>query len=190
MKKVLVVVMVVILGVAMLAVVGCGGDTDTAKEYMKAADTATEAMLKKGDALDKETETMLGAAAMGDVSSIDPSEVGAVEENINLVISESQAAKMLYEKILPLEGVDTYIEYANAMIKFLDLEIKTLEAGNKLYAMIAPAFAQAFAGDYTALNAAMQQAGSELGGLNDLQKETDKAYKEAQKIKTDNNLSD
>ncbi len=89
MKKVLVIALVVMLGVASLAVVGCGGgDTDQAYEYMVTADAAADVLKVAADDLDKTSEAIIGSAITGDVSTIDPTVLAAIGTEIDNLIAE------------------------------------------------------------------------------------------------------
>jgi len=192
MKKVLVIALVVMLGVASLAVVGCGGgDTDQAKEYMVTADAAADVLKASADALDKTSEAIIGSAVTGDVSTIDPTSLAAIGEEIDTLIAECDQVSQMYKDITNLEGVDDYIAYASAMIKWCTDQKKALSAGKAIFEAMAPAIEQlATTGDSSALTAALQQSGEALTGLNDLGKTADDSFEAAQKIKMDKGLQD
>ncbi|MBU4174510.1 MAG: hypothetical protein KKB90_12290 [Actinobacteria bacterium] len=192
MKKVLVIALVVMLGVASLAVVGCGGgDTDQAKEYMVTADAACDVLKASADALDKESEAIIGSAITGDVSTLDPTSLAAIGEDLDTLIAECDQVSGLYNNITNLEGVDDYFDYANAMIAYLNEQKVALKAGKAIFEAMAPAIEQlATTGDASALTAALQESGEALKGLDDLGKKADDAFEAAEKIKMDKGLQD
>ncbi|MBU4240782.1 MAG: hypothetical protein KKE43_04700 [Actinobacteria bacterium] len=186
MKKVLVVALVVMLGVASLAVVGCGGDTDQAKEYMVAADAANDVLTVASDKLDKSTEAIIGAAISGDLSAVDATVVATVGSDIEALIAECDQVKEMYKNITSLEGVEDYVDYANNMIVYLAAQKATLSAGLEIFKQLSPAIQTwAETGDSSALTAAMGEAGPALEGLAELQKKADALFKSAVKIKVD-----
>ncbi|MBU4194062.1 MAG: hypothetical protein KKE79_04715 [Actinobacteria bacterium] len=186
MKKVLVVALVVMLGVASLAVVGCGGDTDQAKEYMVAADAANDVLTVASDKLDKSTEAIIGAAISGDLSAVDATVVATVGSDIEALIAECDQVKEMYKNITSLEGVEDYVDYANNMIEYLTAQKATLSAGLEIFKQLSPAIQTwAETGDSSALTAAMGEAGPALEGLAELQKKADALFKSAVKIKVD-----
>lgn len=190
MKKVLVIALVVMLGVASLAVVGCGGgDTDQAYEYMVTADAAADVLKVAGDDLDKTSEAIIGAAITGDVSTIDPTVLAAIGTELDNLIAECDQVNGLYQNITNLEGVDDYADYAIAMTKWCNAQKTSLNAGKAIFEAMAPAIEQlATTGDASALTAALQESGEALKGLDDLGKTADDAFEAAQKIKLDKGL--
>lgn len=185
MKKVLVIVLAVMLVMASFALTGCGSDTDTdqAREYMDKADVAATVMLETAGELDQSMSVIIGAAAAGDMSLIDTTTVATSGKGMETLIAEVDDIKVLYEKILPLEGVDDYVDYANAMISFLDAQKQVLEVGKQLFNQISPAIMQWMqTGDPSTAQAAIQQAGAPLGAIEELQGAADTAYEQAQSI--------
>ncbi len=190
MKKVLVIALVVMLGVASLAVVGCGGgDTDQAYEYMVTADAAADVLKVAADDLDKTSEAIIGSAISGDVASLDPAELGVLGTELDNLIAECDQVSGLYKNITNLEGVDDYVEYANAMIRWCNDQKKALSAGKAIFEAMAPAIqALATTGDASSLTAALQESGEALKGLDALGKTADDSWDTAQAIKIDKAL--
>lgn len=130
MKKALVLVLVAALAVGMLAVAGCG-DTDKAMEYMQ-----------KGDELASEvklftSESLTDAGALLAALGIEYASTGTVEAKtltdegkaqIDRLISAAEAAITEYKKILELDGVEQYKEYATLQIEALEGTIEVLES--------------------------------------------------------------
>ena len=78
MRKLLAVVMVFLLGVTVLALVGCGGgDTSTAKTDLKAADAAYKTLEKDLAQLQTSLVTTLGGALSGNYAAVTPAAVQA-----------------------------------------------------------------------------------------------------------------
>ena len=129
MRKALVVAMVVLLTASMLAVAGCG-DTSKAQEYMKNGDDATielESYTKKAEKGIDEFLIELGVdLTISDTSAFETA-VDTANEQIDNLIAEAKKGKAEYEKILDLEGVDDYKEYANLRINALDNTVTVLE---------------------------------------------------------------
>lgn len=129
MKKALVLALVAILAVSVLAVAGCG-EVDKAKEYMKEGDDLS---IKLEDYTKQATESVtdllidLGVdlTVTGDVDF--DRVVEEADKQIGELVSSGEKAKAEYQKILDLDGVEDYKEYANYRIKAIDNTTSLLE---------------------------------------------------------------
>ncbi|MDD3719225.1 MAG: hypothetical protein PHP28_11250 [Actinomycetota bacterium] len=127
MRKAVVVIIITALSLSMLAfVAGCGGDAnkDDAKEFMTAGDKYMSDAKLKGEELEN-LQTELGSAAIsGDMSAISGEAGQAMQEEVDGILdgidSDLEAAKAEYEKILALEGVQDYKDYASKRIEAVE----------------------------------------------------------------------
>ncbi len=131
MKKILVVALAAAVLLSALAAVGCGGDTGKAGAYME-----------EGDALSKKMRSLTGSAVFDAVAllaelGIQVSETGDIDpqaitdtasKQLNAIVANGEKAKIEYEKILDLSGVDDYKAYAEQRIKAIDSTIVVLES--------------------------------------------------------------
>lgn len=187
MKKVLVGVSVVLIGLAALfAAAGCSsGDTATARQYMKTADTAYAAVNSELTTLSSKATAVFTAALSGNLSSVNPADISSVATTTAKLLPQIAAVKSSYQKMNGLSGLQEYKDYANAMVKALDADAAIVSAGAALVAKLQPILAS---GDVAALNAAIQQSMTEITRIQTLQKAAETSYANAQKIKKDKNL--
>jgi cytochrome c556 len=138
-KKILIVTLVAALCLSAVAAAGCGGDTETAKSYMRTADELSSRM--SGLTSDNAFDALGLLADLG----VQISETGTVEaetvtdaaiEQLDIIIENGEKAKAEYEKIGDLDGVEAYKEYASARIKAIDSTITVLEAVQELLAVL------------------------------------------------------
>jgi hypothetical protein len=185
MKKIFALLLVLVLGVTLLAVVGCGGDTDQAKEYIKEADAAYEAVNKKMEALSETLATTVGGAMSGNFSAITPETMSATAATIDEVLKELPEVAKLYEKVEDLEGVEDYQNYADAMVKTISAQEAAVLNGKNLLEAIAPLAAS---GDQAALAAWFQANSAELMKAQELSTIADEQYAKAREMKKDLDL--
>lgn len=135
MKKVLIVALVLAICFGLIAVVGCGGDTATAKTYME-----------EGDALSTQmraftSESALDVTALLADLGIQLSETGTVQKKtvtdaaikqIDSIILKGTKAKAAYNKMDDLKGVQPYKDYANARVSAINSTIVVLKAVKSL----------------------------------------------------------
>ena len=185
MRKVLVVFIILLLGVAASGVVGCGGNTGQAKIDMKEADAAYDKLKKEMDGLQGTLTGVLGGAAMGNYSQLAPQVLDEAAASIEKVLSKMPGVKAGYEKLAGLSGVPDYSGYANAMIKAIDASTAALERGKKVIEQLKPILAS---GDTAALAGVLNA--EEINKLQKLQEDAVRAYADAQAIKTGKNLGE
>ncbi|MBN1289456.1 MAG: hypothetical protein JXA49_07470 [Actinobacteria bacterium] len=188
MRRAVVIVAVLLLALSSMAIVGCGGgDTETAKKYMKTADAAAEDLQKKSEDILNKAMAILMPALSGDLSGANSQDLPMLSEEMGQLNTEADAVKADYEKITKLEGVPDYVEYADAMIKWVDIYKETLAEGEKMFSELTPIYDEAIkTGDATALMSALT---SISGGQEDIQKGLEDQQKKAEKIKKDKNLA-
>lgn len=141
MKKALVLVLAAALALSMFAIAGCG-EEDQAKEYMQKGDQLSEDVaIFTGDSLKSAGELLatlgLQYASTGTVEAQTVTDAG--KEKIDKLVSQAEAAKAEYAKILELDGVEKYKEYANLRITALNSTIEVLESVSGLLDEIAEA---------------------------------------------------
>lgn len=187
MKKFLTAGLAVALIASVLAVAGCGGDTDQAREYMQAADSAYATARVEMEELQNSLTTVLGGAVSGNFSALTPEVVQQAEDGLASVLRQLPGVKTQYEQITSLDGVDDYVEYANAMIKTIDSDMKVLGEGQKLVQAIAPMIQ---AGDTAAVTQFFQENAADISRIQEDSMAASRNYDEAQAIKKDNNLGE
>lgn len=187
MKRFLVVLLAVMMTASLLGVLGCGGDTGKAKEYMKTADTAFVALEKKLGEMGALSEELIGAAVTGNLTAITPEKTEKVSALVEEVTPEIEAVKAEYKKILDLKGVEDYAEYATAMIAALDAQTASVEAGAELLGKLMPVLAS---GDPAQMSAAIKENMAGIKTVQELSAAADKAFAAAEKIKTEKNLGE
>ena len=194
MKKVLVIALAAALALSMMAVLaGCGGDAnkDEAKALMQAGDNY---MSEVDIALTELTEmqTELATTAMGGDMSAVTGEAGAAmtEEVMGILdtIAENlELAKAEYEKILALDGVQDYKDYANLMIDAVDTYLEQLDYTSQLVVMLIDALeAMAQGQDVDILT--MMMDSEELTMIEELGEQGDEIRAEAEQWKLDKGL--
>jgi hypothetical protein len=185
MRKFLILLMVILLGVTVLALVGCGGgDTDTAKQYLKEADTAYKAMEKDLTQLQNSLTAVLGGALSGNTSAVTPESIAAAEAQVDKVLQQIPQVSADYKKVDGLKGVEDYQAYAKAMQDVVSAQEELLNQGKNLIAQLKP-----IAGDQAALSAWFQANSATFMALQESAGKVTKAYEQAQQIKKDKNLT-
>jgi hypothetical protein len=185
MRKVLILILVSLLAVTVLAVVGCGGgDTDTAKQYLKEADAAYKVMEKDLNELQTSLTTVLGGALSGNTSAVTPESIAAAEAQVNKVLQQAPKVSALYKRVDGLKGVEDYKAYADAMQDVVSAQEELLNQGSNLIAQLKP-----IAGDQAALTAWFQANSATFMALQESAGKVTKSYEEAQQIKKDKNLT-
>jgi hypothetical protein len=168
MRKLLALMMVVVMGVALLAIAGCGsGDTSTAKTDLKAADAAYNKLSTDLAQLQTTLVPVLGGALTGDYSNVTTQ---------NLQTAEA--------KVDSLKGVDDYKAYADAMQKVVTMNEQLLTQGLSLIQALTP-----LAGNAAAIQQYFQANSNLLPQLQEASNAATKAYNDAQQIKKDKNLT-
>ncbi|MFH1149974.1 MAG: hypothetical protein V1748_05845 [Actinomycetota bacterium] len=189
MRRLLVLTTIVLLGMTGIAVGGCGGQTREARQYMTTADDMYEAVDQKLIEISKQSDQLISAILTGNTSVLtqDPAELTRINDTLETAIPELDDAKAEYQKILPLKGVDDYVEYARAMIAATGGTIAAVKAGQELLAQMGPIVAS---GDATQLQSFISQNMATLTEVQQLNTEATKLVDTAQAIKTDKDLGE
>jgi hypothetical protein len=194
MKKAVVMVLVAALALSMLAVLaGCGGDAN--KDEAMALMTSGDVYMSEVMQLTSDLETMqtdLAATALeGDMSAISGEAGAAMQEEVTGIldsIAENlSAAQAEYKKILALDGVQDYKDYANKMVEAIDVYLEQLDYTGKLVGMLEDALAAMAQGQDVDIISLMMDS-EELQKVDELGKEGDALVDEANQIKLDKNL--
>lgn len=168
-----------LLVIALLALlVGCGGDTTKAKQYMKAGDEQLQKAMTASSDWQTQVSTLSTATDVAGINS------GAqkAKEAASAVIKSAEAAKAEYKKIDGLSGVVDYKKYADLRIQEIDAVLQIITKVNET---LDKAVTMANSGDMTGLPALWQQASNDLKPLSE---RAQKLEEEATKIKTDKKL--
>lgn len=185
MKKVLALLMVVLLGFAALAVVGCGGDTKQAQEDLKTADAAYEAWQKQTAELESILTPMLAGAMTGNFATLTVAGLQQADAVIQEGLAQLPGIREDYAKVSTLEGVDDYKAYADAMVKTIDADIAALKGIKGLLDSLLPVVQS---GNQAQIAQWFQANSAVVVELQELQSALDKAYNEAQQLKKEKNL--
>lgn len=185
MKKMLVVLLAAALAVTALGVLGCGGDTGTAKEYTKTADEAFGKLEVKLDEMGTASEALITAAVTGNLAEITPEKLESVSAIVKEVTGEIETVSALYLKITDLEGVEDYVAYAEAMVNALTAQATSVKKGAELLSKLVPVLQT---GDTAQISAAIQENMEDITGIQDLSKAVDAEFEKALKIKEDKNI--
>jgi len=195
---------VMVLGLSMFVIAGCGssGDSKQAESYgeLKAkAESLMAAADKAGETLQSESEQMseiqtraITAAMAGDTSTYTPQEVSGIAEKMAALAPRIDKVKAMYQKLLDPEfkslgGLSAYASYAEAMIKALDLNRSLSQLGSGFLAQVEPALVK---GDTNTVKALVQQNIALVNKIQATQRETAAALKAAQNIKSSQRLSE
>jgi DNA repair exonuclease SbcCD ATPase subunit len=185
MRKVLVLIMVVLLGVTSFALVGCD-NTGKAKEAMKEADDAWAKVNTQMTQMQNTLTEVIGPLMSGDTSAL-TSNLEAINQagaQIDAVTKELENTEKLYDDLANL-NVGGYTEYADAMVKAINATIDALTLGKELYAKVMPVIQT---GDAAQIMAFFQQNTALLTQAQTAQQEVQAAIDAATKIKTDKKL--
>jgi len=184
MKKSLVLLMVVLLGISILFVVGCGsGDTPKAQQYLKQADASWNAIDKQLNQLSQTLTTTLGGAFSGDYSSITAATLQPAVDTIDKALQEMPNVKAEYAKVDSLSGVEDYKAYADAMQKAIDSYSAAMTQVKQLLEGLIP-----LAGNSAAIAQYVQQQSAQVTKIQEANNKADEQLKAAQQIKKDKNL--
>lgn len=144
MKRVLLVVLSVLLVATMVAAAGCGA-TDEAKEYMKEGDDLSVELKEYTETASKNLTDFLVELGV-DLALTGTTEFKTVVDQastqINNLIAEGEKAKASYEKILSLDGVEDYKQYADYRIKAIDYSSEVLKQLENLLTTLETAASQ------------------------------------------------
>ena len=195
---------VMVLGLSMFVIAGCGssGDSKQAESYgeLKAkAESLMAAADKAGETLQSESEQMseiqtraITAAMAGDTSTYTPQEVSGIAEKMAALAPRIDKVKAMYQKLLDPEfkslgGLSAYVNYAEAMIKALDLNRSLSQLGSGFLAQVEPALVK---GDTNTVKALVQQNIALVNKIQATQREAAAALKAAQDIKSSQRLGE
>ena len=191
MRKFVVIGLIAVLSLTMLAfLAGCGGDEnkDEAKGYMSAGDGYMDAVEMNWTTLDEVQADM--ATVLMDGAALTPEELEAMGqeyEDLFAGMAENlDAAEAEYRKILALDGVQDYKDYANKMIEAIEVYRNALQAAVAL-AETAGAMLESGASMEDLMG--MMQS-EEFIAVGDLRDDADALVEEAEQIKRENNLAD
>ena len=187
MRKVLVLIMAVLLGVTAFALAGCG-NTAKAKEAMKKADAAWNVVDAKIKELTNTLTQVLAPVLTGDVAAITQNSAALTQagESANAFIPELEGVGKLYDDLAGL-NVGGYTEYADAMIKAVNATIDGIALAKEILAKIMPVIQS---GDVAQITAFAQQNAQLLTQAQTAQADSQKALDAAEKIKTDKKLGE
>ena len=187
MRKVLVLIMAVLLGVAAFALAGCG-NTAKAKDAMKKADAAWNVVDTKIKEMTNTLTQVLTPALTGDVAAVTQNSAALTQagESASVFMPELQGVEKMYDDLADL-NVGDYTEYADAMIKAVNATINAINVGKEILAKIMPVIQT---GDVAQITAFAQQNTQLLTQAQTAQADAQKAVDAAKKIKADKKLGE
>jgi hypothetical protein len=179
------VALAVILAVAVFALgaAGCGSDKPQAKAYMNKGDAAMAKAMPSYN--DIETKISKLASDLNNGAITDPNVAKASVAEIQGLVKKTETdaadAKVQFEKILDLKGVNDYAEYADIAIKTID-KMKQVDATIlELVGMIEAFVTTGQAPDVTKIVTINNELETLGGQLQDL-------VKQAETLKSEKNL--
>jgi len=196
MKKAVVILLVAVLSLAMLVFLGgCGGDADKeeAQSLMNSGDNYMSEMKLSTEEL-QSMQADLTAAAMGGDPSALTGEAGdamqaQVEDILNSMESSLESAQAEYEKILELEGVQDYKDYATKMLEAIDIYTEQLGYTRTLIGMLVESLtSMAASGNFDLNNLMALMESEEFTKIEELGTQGDELVEEAEQIKIDKKL--
>jgi hypothetical protein len=186
MKRVLALLLVVAMGVALLGVVGCGGQTDQAKEYLKTADAAYANVQKDSTKLEGILTPMLAGAMGGNYAAVTVQGLQEADAVIKSILEALPVVSEDYQKLDDLSGVEDYQAYSDAMVKTIESDTEAIKGTKVLIDSLMPI---AQAGNTAQIGQWFQANSSTITELQGLQTAAEENYSAAQQIKKDKNLS-
>lgn len=187
MKKFGVLLLVAALAITVVAsMAGCGSNQnkEDAKSYMLAGDARYDAGVKAYEELQTAQTNAVTGVMGGDTSGMDAVLI-QMNQIANTMKAEMAAAKLEYEKILPLEGVEDYVTYANVQIDIIAMYNDLLDAAAKLLGSIQTTIASGGTIDVMAL---MQSP--EMQNITAISDEIAKLEKENKNFKSEKKLAE
>lgn len=185
MRKLPALAMVVLLGVVLLAVAGCGsGDTKTAQEALKTAEAAYNNMNNNITQIQGALVPILGGVLVGEFSNVTAQNLQTADANIKSLVQQAPQVSALYAKVDALKGVEDYKAYADAMQKVITMSEQLLDQGATAIQALLP-----LVGNITAIQQYFQANPNFLPQLQEASNSIIKAYNDAQQIKKDKNLT-
>jgi hypothetical protein len=157
MKKGITRVLVILFVLAFtVAAAGCGSNDSQAKQYMKTGDLHLPVVEAKAAAWNAAVK------AIGADPATISTEVQQAKASGEELIKAAQAAKTEYEKIVGLNRISAYREYAELRIGELD---SIQQIVNKMYAFLDQRVAMVFSKDLSNYPALQQQVQAEIDTL-------------------------
>lgn len=186
MKKLLALFLVLVMGVTVLALAGCGGgDTEQAKTDLREADQEYAALEEELTTLQTTLTTTIGGAMSGNFSVVTPEALQQADQAVTGALEKIPRIKESYARVDELDGVEDYNDYASAMQEVLTAQEKAIRSGKQLIDSLMPVVAS---GDTAQIQQWFQANNSALMEAQSTASEVDDAYREAQRIKSDNDL--
>ena len=177
MKKGITQVLVILLVIAIaFAAVGCSSTDRQAKQYMKTGDLHLPVVKAKAAAWNAQVKA-IGADPMTIAGQVQQAKASGEE-----LVKATQAAKTEYEKIISLNSVSAYREYAELRIGELD---SIQQIVNKMYVFLDQRVAMVNSKDLSNYPALQQQVQTEIAPLSD---KGQKLEQDAEKLKSEKKL--
>lgn len=131
MKRILVLLLALAFVLGALTVGGCGGDTSQAQQYMKKGDELSVQLARYGGGKQAAYDTVALLADLGinlAQGNTDLTSTGKkAKADIDKLIDEGKGAKVEYTKILDLNDVADYEEYARLRIQAINSTTEVLQ---------------------------------------------------------------
>lgn len=171
MKKLISVVVLLAVTVCALSLAGCGGnDKATAQGYMKKGDAAMAKVMPIYGQIETTTTTFVTNYSEG--KNTEPAGVKTQVAEIQALVKKTDAgvavAKAEFKKILPLKGVEDYVNYAELAVQTIDKMKQLNVAISELLTMIEQSATTGQVPDtqkMAALGTELQKLGTEMQDL-------------------------
>ncbi len=195
--------MAILLGFFTVALlVGCGGGGKGESEYQTLLKRAKRifngAEVKWKDLKERIAKVEDGntkavmAALSGNLSGFEPGKSPGLADSGRALLPDIDSLKLEYQKLIDpkieqYKGIDSYVQYAKAMIKALDIQKEATNKGITFLGKLDPLIA---AGNVQALKSTVDQSiqSGEVPEIQRLQKEAKDAFEKAEQIKLEQSL--
>lgn len=178
------VVVIMVVASTLALAVGCGGDTKKAKQYIDKAESILDELREDEEKLQQYLTKLFNDLATEQVTSSARAEELALElqEVSARLLEESQRARVEFEKVQGLEGVDDYKEYAGLRIEAIDDMTEFLGLASGYLAYLEKTLAAAEAGQPVDQQQVKREASSFMEQVMVLQTELEETRKKIEEM--------
>lgn len=133
-RHVTVITIIIMISGCLIFLPGCGNDTEEAKKYMNAGDNIISNLQTNSETLVTQMTEIGNDLSNGTITSSSQLETRTeeYEKNTKDLVEQANKAKAEYKKILDLNGVDDYADYAKLGIDLIGTAVSFLEEMNQL----------------------------------------------------------
>jgi hypothetical protein len=194
MKKTMAIVAAAALFLTVLFVAaGCGADKNKqdAQNYMKAGDEYMQEAEKGADYLAEKQNSFTSMIMSNDFSAFTGAAGDALkkefEDYFSKINQNLNAAEQEYKKIIALDDVQDYKDYANKMLEGIAVDREAMQVTETLIADVSGLIAAKMAGQQVDILTSIM-SNPNVQKLTDLQEKAEGLYDEAEQMKKDKKL--